>query len=223
MKKILFGAVSVLLMACSSGNDSSEKEREESNHTALEQAQHLPASDSLEHTEAIRQDHETAQATIEQQRLNTIRQDSLKIIDKFNEAKLKPSDVFIKMKGGDNTVKESKVMTKMLDSKGYKLLKKKLNFIVDTDWGGDMTASYWKYRLEIENPYSNKKYNCEVYIGVVYGNALEITFNDEKEAIDFLKNSSPYIQNKRGNTYALNDYEGMERKGKKIIVYKTAE
>ena len=212
MKNLLGIITGLFLMASCSGNASSEKEREDS----------IPKVDSLAQMEAVRQAEEVSKAA-EQARLDSIRQDSIKIIDKFHESLLKPSDVFLKNHSEDNSVKESKEIIKVLDSKGYKLLTKKLNFPVETDWGGDMTASYWKYRLEIENPYSNKKYNCEVYIGEVYGNDLEITFNSEKEAIDFINRSSPYIQNKSGNTYDLNDYQGMERKGKKIIVYKTAE
>lgn len=213
MKTILFGAMALFLMASCGGNKDSETGAEGYN----------PTADSIVQEEAIRQAQEAAQEAREQERLDSIREDSLKIVDKFNEALLKPSDVFIKAHNDGNPIKEPQIIAKLLDSKGYKLISKKLNFTVETDWGGDMKASYWKYKLEVENPYSDKTYSCEVYIGDVYGNALEITFNDEKEALDFVKNSSPYIQNRRGNTYELSDYDGMERKGKKIIVFKTGE
>ena len=208
---LLIFITSLMLMISSCEKKAAQKAYEDSIHRA----------DSIAREEALRQAMEAAQAA-EQERLDSIRKDSLQIIDRFNEALLKPSEVFIKT-DPYNPIKEPQTIAQLLDSKGYKLITKKLNFMVETEWGGDMLASYWKYKLEMENPYSNTTYSTEVYIGDVYGDALEITFNDEKEAIDFVKNSSPYIQNKRGNTYDLSDYLGMERKGKKIIVFKTAE
>lgn len=69
MKKLLLGAVALFLTASCSANGSSEKEREDSIRTV----------DSLAKVEAARQAQETAhaQAVMAQERLDSLRQDSL--------------------------------------------------------------------------------------------------------------------------------------------------
>lgn len=73
MKKILFGAIALLLIASCGGKNESEKGKDRSNRTA----------DSLAQEEAIRQAQEAAQAALEQERLDSIRQDSIRQEEKM--------------------------------------------------------------------------------------------------------------------------------------------
>ena len=124
MKKLLFGVISLLLMASCAGRQSSEDARKDSIRRA--------DSIALIKAEATRiEAEEAAKAAAEQARLDSIRQDSIKSREKLNNFNLK--HLTIKWEDGAY-LKDFKDIKSFLTKEGFKIAsKKKEKIYYDSD------------------------------------------------------------------------------------------
>lgn len=192
--------------------DNSQKE------AAIEKAR----QDSIAAVEQLRQDSIEA-ARAEAERIEAFRRDSIKAMKDFEDALLKPSDVFTK--NSYDPIKAQSQISSTLEQNGFTLIDKKSMHEEGEEGLHYYTA--WIYRLEVDERYSPSKTFCEVTISPdAYYKKLKITYSSTDLAARFWNACSPYIYmnyqkytSKREIYAFLTDWLGISVNNKTIEVY----
>ena len=175
MKKVFFGAFSLLLMACGSGNRTSENRQE----------------DSLDGVIDSNAQVETTIAAAEQARRDSIYQDSLRqdslrqaslrrdsIQKEFENQFITPIELVYKINGRYDSKSGSEIK-KILKAKGYK--------IVTFDDG-----IAWSAKKESKNPITGVLYKQEFEVGCGARCSMSIEFANKQDAKKFYKALDKY-------------------------------